>query len=91
MLLQSGVVKFCEQHGTNLAVSACTPCRLVSREVRPEVLTQLVKLVADKNVDIAAEIQTTADRFEVRLDSKPATLTLSEGDMALLLPQEQSD
>ena len=83
MLLESGIVKFCEVHGTSLATSACIPCRLVSRMVKPTVLAQLVKLVAEKGGETAAEIPSAVDRFAVRLDSKPATLTLSESDMAL--------
>ena len=83
LLLESGVVKFCEAHGTSLAASTCTPCRLVSRMVKPTVLTQLVRLLAEKDGETAAEIPSAADRFAVRLDSKPATLTLSESDMAL--------
>ena len=83
LLLESGIVKFCEAHGTSLAASTCTPCRLVSRMVKPAVLTQLVRLAAEKGGEIAAEIPSAADRFAVRLDSKPATLTLSESDMAL--------
>ena len=76
-------MKICEVHGTSLAASTCTPCRLVSRMVKPAVLTQLVRLLAEKDGETAAEIPSAADRFAVRLDSKPATLTLSEGDMAL--------
>ena len=83
LLLESGIVKFCDAHGTSLAASTCTPCRLVSRMVKPAVLTQLVRLVAEKDGETAAEIPSAADRFAVRLDSKPATLTLSESDMAL--------
>ena len=48
------------------------------------VLTQLVRLVAEKDGE-TAEIPSAADRFAVRLDSKPATLTLSESDMTLSL------
>ena len=76
-------MKFCEVHGTSLAASACIPCRLVSRMVKPTVLAQLVKLVAEKGGETAAEIPSAVDRFAVRLDSKPATLTLTESDMAL--------
>ena len=83
LLLESGIVKFCEVHGTSLAASACIPCRLVSRMVKPTVLAQLVKLVAEKGGETAAEIPSAVDRFAVRLDSKPATLTLTESDMAL--------
>ena len=83
LLLESGIVKFCEVHGTSLAASTWTLCRLVSRMVKPAVLTQLVRLVAEKDGETAAEIPSAADRFAVRLDSKPATLTLSESDMAL--------
>ena len=43
LLLGSGVVKFCEVHGTSLAASTCTPCRLLSRMVKPAVLTQFRK------------------------------------------------
>ena len=49
LLLGSGVVKFCEVHGTSLVASTCTPCRLVSRMVKPAVLTQLVRLLAEKD------------------------------------------
>ena len=83
LLLESGVVKFCELHGTGLVASTCTPCRLVSRMVKPTVLTQLVRLVAEKDGETVADIPSAADRFAVRLDSKPPTLTLSESDMTL--------
>ena len=46
LLLESGIVKFCDAHGTSLAASTCTPCRLVSRMVKPAVLTQLVKHIS---------------------------------------------
>ena len=82
LLLEAGVVKFCEQHGTSVAATSCTTCRLVSRMVKPAVLTQLVRLVAEK-VAATAEIPSAADRFATRIDSKPATLTLSDGDMTL--------
>ena len=76
-------MKFCELHGTGLVANTCTPCRLVSR-IKLTVLTQLVRLVAEKDGETVADIPSAADRFAVRLlDSKPATLTLSESDMTL--------
>ena len=82
LLLDAGVIKFCEEHKADLAVSSCVTCRLVSRTVRGPVLPELIRLVKAQSA-AAAEIPDAVNRFASRIDEKPATLTLSESDMAL--------
>ena len=56
--------------------------RIVTRAVKPPVLVELMRLHRGKD-DLDSEIPTAAARFSVRIDEKPPTLTLTEGDLAL--------
>ena len=77
LLLEAGVIKFCDDHKVNIAPSTCVTCRLVSRTVRGPVLPELIKLIKAKAAG-ATEIPAAAQRFATRIDEKPPTLTLSE-------------
>ena len=82
LLLEAGVIKFCDEHMVDMAPTTCVTCRLVTRTVRGPVLPELIKLVKDKTA-VATEIPAAAQRFAVRIDERPPTLTLSESDMSL--------
>ena len=82
LLLEAGVIKFCDDHKVNIAPSTCVTCRLVARTVRGPVLPELIKLIKAKAVD-ATEIPAAAQRFATRINEKPPTLTLSGSDMSL--------
>ena len=62
--------------------TTCVTCRLVTRALKPPVLVELMGLHRGKD-DLDSEIPTAAARFSVRIDEKPPTLTLTEGDLAL--------
>ena len=44
-MLEAGVIKFCDEHKIDMALSTCVTSRLVSRSVRGPVLPELIKLV----------------------------------------------
>ena len=82
LLLEAGVIKFCDEHMIDMAPTTCVTCRLVTRTVRGPVLPELIKLVKAKTA-VDTEIPAAAQRFAVRIDERPPTLTLSESDMSL--------
>ena len=42
LLMESGIVKLCGDHGADLVPVDCVSCRMVSRTVRAPLLTQAV-------------------------------------------------
>ena len=82
LLMESGVVKLCADHGADLVPVDCVSCRMVSRTVRAPVLTEFIRLSKGKSV-MAAQIPGAASRFATRIDEKTPTLTFTEQDMAL--------
>ena len=82
LLLETGVIKFCDEHKIDMTPSACVTCRLVARTVRGPVLPELIKLLRAKAA-ATTEIPAAAQRFAKRIDEKSPTLTLSESDMSL--------
>ena len=82
LLFEASVVKLCEEHKSDPVPTSCVTCRLVTRAVKPAVLVELMRLHKGKD-DLASEIPTAAARFSVRIDEKPPTLTLTEGDLTL--------
>ena len=82
LLWSAGVVKLCAEHTMIMVPLSCVTCRLVSRAVKPDVLSELLKLASEK-VEESSEIPSTAARFSARIDEKVPTLHLAEGDMAL--------
>ena len=82
LLMEADVIKFCDEHKIDMAPSTCVTCRLVSRTVRGPVLPELIKMLKARAA-AATEIPAAAQRFAMRIDEKPPTLTLSESDMSL--------
>ena len=82
LLMESGVVKLCADHGADLVPVDCVSCRMVSRTVRAPVLTEFIRLSKGKSV-MAAQIPGAASRFATRIDEKTPTLTFTQQDMAL--------
>ena len=82
LLFEASVVKLCEEHKSDPVPTTCVTCMLVTRAVKPPVLVELMRLHRGKD-DLDSEIPTAAARFSVRIDEKPPTLTLTEGDLAL--------
>ena len=82
LLLESDIIRFCDQHKLDLQASSCQTCKLVTRSVGKAVLPELLKLKGAK--DSASEsIPSTAERYASRLDDRPPTLTFTESDLAL--------
>ena len=66
-MLEAGVIKFCDEHKIDMALSTCVTCRLVSRTVRGPVLPELIKMFMAKAA-AATEFPAAAQRFATRMD-----------------------
>ena len=44
LLVEAAVIKFCDEHKIDMALSTCVICRLVSRFLRGPMLPELIKL-----------------------------------------------
>ena len=82
-LVQSGVIKLCSEHNTELVPDICVACRAVSHIVKPNMLAQLVKVGKAKPAVQQTHVPSAADRFALRLDMKPPSLEFQEADMNL--------
>ena len=66
-MLEAGVIKFCDVHKIDMALSTCVTCRLVSRTVRGPVLPKLIELFKAKAA-AATGFPAAALRFATRID-----------------------
>ena len=82
LLLESDIIKFCEEHNLDIQASSCFKCKLVTRSVGKAVLPELLRMKKAK--DSASDlIPSAAERYASRLDERAPTLTFTESDLAL--------
>ena len=82
LLLESDIIKFCEEHNLEIQASSCLKCRLVTRSVGKAVLPELLRIKKAKNSK-SDSIPSAAERYASRLDERAPTLTFTESDLTL--------
>ena len=76
LLLESDVIKFCEEHSLDVQPSSCLKCKLVTRSVGKAVLPELIRLKKAKD-SVSDSIPSAAERYASRLDKRAPTLTFT--------------
>ena len=82
LLLESDIIKFCEEHNLDIQPSSCIKCKLVTRSVGKAVLPELLRLRKAKD-SASDSIPSAAERYASRLDKRAPTLTFTESDLTL--------
>ena len=83
LLVEQDMIKFCDVHNLDIQSSACVKCRLVSRTVGRNILSEVIKLMRAKaasSTDIYI-YTSAAERYAARIDEKSPTLTFSKSDL----------
>ena len=81
LLLESDIIRFCDQHKLDLQAS-CQIFKLVTRSVGKAVLPELLRLRKAKD-SASNSIPSAAERNASRLDERAPTLTFTESDLTL--------
>ena len=82
LLLESDIIKFCEEHSLDIQPSSCIKCKLVTRSMGRAVLPELLRLRKAKD-SASDSIPSAAERYASHLDERVPTLTFTESNLIL--------